>query len=134
MGDRGREPAAELSVAVQNRFEYPQAPADLPPEAKVIWDKTVKALPQDWFRPEVQPTLEQYCKHVMEAAEISRMIQDLKGSHEFSVRDYNDLLRMQERETRAGNALARSMRITLQATVNHKKTKDSGPGKKLWEK
>lgn len=133
MGDRGRKPAAELSVVGVNELpKYPQPPKDLIPEAREVWERTVRALPQEWFRAETLDTLEQYCKHVVEAQEISRQIQDLKGSDDFDIVTYDRLLKMQERESRASNALARSLRITLQATYDPTKKKPE-KSKRPWE-
>ena len=134
MGDRGRKPAAELAT-VTALPGYPEPLPGMTPEAKEIWRDTVRALPVDWFRPEVLPTLEQFCNHTVEGKELTRQIESYKGTaEEFDPKQYDLLLKMRDRENRAANNLARSMRITLQSTTLHNKSKGKGAViKKPWE-
>lgn len=77
--------------------------------------------------------LAQYCRHVVSSRHIAKLIYDLetkKGG--FDVGEYDQLLKMQEREGRALSSLATRMRMTQQATFDKSKTKPK-EAKKLWE-
>lgn len=137
MGDRGRTPAAELSVASDNTevlAQRPEAPNNLAPQEKEIWKLTVQTLPADWFPPETHPQLAQYCRHIAAADELSQQIEHYKATaEEYVIRDHDKLLQMRERESRAASSFATRLRITLQATYEAKKKKDR-PVKRPWQK
>lgn len=137
MGDRGRIPAAELSVASDNTeklAQRPQAPGHLTPEQQLVWRKTVDAMPADWFRQETLEVLAQYCCHVVEARELNKQIEQMKGSAEdYNVREYALLLRCRKSESEAILSTATKLRITLQSTYDKSKKKGAGT-KKPWEK
>ena len=145
MGSRGRTPAAELSVVSDlPERRRPKAPEDLTSEQKKVWKKTAEAMPVDWFRPETQDTLEQYCRHVVQGRILDKLVHEMlarptasdgcepqEGVH-FDLKQYKDLLAMHRGESAQANALARSLRITLQSTYD--KTKKKGDSKKrAWE-
>lgn len=136
MGDRGRIPAAEMSVAadnVESLAKRPEAPDHLTAEQKEIWRETVDALPADWFRKETLEVLAQYCRHVIRGRKLGKQIDDVdKGVTPFDVREYALLLRCQKSETEAINSTATKLRITLQSTYD--KSKKKPPGKsRPWE-
>lgn len=136
MGDRGRTPASELALATQNVTslpERPRAPEDLTAEQQEIWRETVEAMPPNWFRPETHQSLSHYCVHVAEGRYIAGLIEEMKGNPDLEVEKYDRLCKMQERESRAAELKARSLRLTLQSTYDKSKKKGS-PGKKPWEK
>lgn len=137
MGDRGRKPTAELSIATDNTekmAERPKAPDHLTAEQKVIWKETVDAMAADWFRPETLEVLAQYCRHVIEARDLADLIETMKGSaDEFDVREYALLLRCHKAESEAILSTATKLRITLQSTYDKSKVKKP-QGKRPWEK
>lgn len=136
MGDRGRTPAAEMSLAADNTekmAQRPKAPDHLTPEQVAIWDYTVNAMPADWFRPETLEILAQYCRHVVEARDVARLIEDMKANaDEFNPREYALLLRCQKAESEIINSTATKLRITLQSTYDKSKKKGNQT-KRPWE-
>ena len=114
-------------------IERPDAPYDLNDEQSDEWRAVVSRLPADWFQRETWPLLAQYCRHVVAARHIAKLIHDLEAKKTgFEVNEYDQLLKMQEREGRAMSSLATRMRITQQATYDKSKTKPR-EAKKLWE-
>jgi len=98
------------------------------------WSRIVDALPADWFPPETHGLLVQYCRHLVEARRVSQLIEQVVSSEEFNLANYNELLKMQEREGRAASSLATRMRLTQQATFDKEKSKGKGRGiKRPWE-
>lgn len=135
MGARGPKPAAAYDVpAVRiESFERPDAPYDLTDAQADVWRAVVNGLPADWFPTETWPLLSQYCRHVVSAEHVAKLIHDLEAKKDgFDVNEYDQLLKMQEREGRALSSLATRMRITQQATYDKSKTKPK-QAKKLWE-
>ena len=136
MGDRGRKPAAELAnVTDLPVTKRPSPPDHLTAEQRQIWVETVGAMASDWFRPETLEVLAQYCRHVIEAREVARMIEQMKNTAEnFDVREYALLLRCHKAESEAILSTATKLRITLQSTYDKSKSKDKGNSKKPWQR
>lgn len=135
MGARGRRPASSLTVATTNieAFDRPDAPYDLTDEQAEEWRSVVDRLPADWFPRETWPLLAQYCRHVVAARHVARLLHDLEKRRDgFDVDEYDKLLKMQEREGRALSSLATRMRMTQQTTYDRTKKKPK-ESKKLWE-
>lgn len=146
MGDRGRKPASALNVVESGivSLKRPEPPDGFSAVEKKAWREVVDRLPADWFPEETLGLLRMYCKHAAAADRVTLLVAEMearpvadgpvdKGSTEyFNLEDYDRLLKMQERESRAMTALARSMRITQQATYDPKRKK--GPvTAKPWE-
>lgn len=136
MTQRGRKSAAALAIAAPASIEpiaRPDAPYDLNDEESAEWWAVVERLPADWFPRETHAMLAMYCRHVVSARRVAELIATaLKKPTEFSVSDYDQLLKMQEREGRAISSLATRMRISQQATYDKSKKKPT-QSKKLWE-
>lgn len=138
---RGPKSSAELRIETlaTGIVVRPEAPYSLTQPQVVIWDRITNAMPADWFTPETYDLLAVYCRHVSEADRIASLIQTLDPqSEEFTLKDYDTLLKMQEREGRAASSLATRMRITQQAKYNEKTAHTaangrSGSGKKPWQ-
>lgn len=115
--------------------ERPEPPSDLTPEQRLEWIYVVNSVRADWFSDETHRMLAQYCKHVVTANHIAQLIEQEEGEKEIDLERYDKLLKMQERESRAILALARSMRLTQQATYHQEKTKQSksNKAKAPWE-
>ena len=136
MGDRGRTPAAALSVATDNTermAQRPPAPEHLTAAQKVVWRQTVDAMTADWFRPETLEVLAQYCRHVVEARELAALIDQMKGNEGMDLREYALMLRCHKAESEAILSTATKLRITLQSTYDKSKKKGA-PTPKPWEK
>ena len=134
MGDRGRKPASELAVVSSIWVaERPEPPEELTAEQAVEWKAIVGRLPPEWFPRETHGMLVQYCRHIVAARQVAMQIEEKEGTAEnFDIKDYDTLLKMQEREGRAASSLATRMRLTQQSTYDPKKKKGDGPAKP-WE-
>jgi len=148
MGARGPKPRHELitEASAISTMERPRPPAELNDQQVAEWESVVNRLPADWFPAETHTMLAQYCKHKSAAIMVSSLIAEMEmrdhaateGEEKpdseayFDLDAYDKLLKMQERESRAITALARSLRFTLQATYD--KSMKKGPsGSKPWE-
>jgi hypothetical protein len=143
MGARGRRSAAALllpSPATIERVERVRPPHGLIDEEVEVWAAVVSAQPADWFTSATVPVLAQYCRHVVQAKRIAELIEratshvDRKTKQPtLTVKDLDRLLKMQERESRAIASLATKMRVTQQATTNHRGNKKASVARKPWE-
>jgi hypothetical protein len=89
------------------------------------WRAVVNRMPAEWFPAEIHPLLAQYCRHVISARHIARLLEKLAQSDEFSLNLFDRFLRMQERESRAISSLATRLRITNQSRFS--RNKRTGP-------
>ena len=146
MGARGRKPATELATVTTLETARPEAPVELSAEERIEWDKVVNRLPVDWFPSETHAMLAQYCKHCSAAKMVAFLISEMQlrphaadeiaedATAFFDLDAYDKLLKMQERESRAMIASARSLRFTLQATIDPEARKAKRQSsKKAWE-
>ena len=142
MGARGKKSSAALEVIRQadviSAITRPEPPEFLTPDQAEEWVAITDRMPADWFLRETHGLLAQYCRHAVTARRIAVMIEDLmQGSSDHWLDDFEKLTRMQEREGRAANALARSMRLTQQSRYSTKKraggAKRPGDPEKPWQ-
>ena len=139
MESRGRRSTAELSVvrpsgglvAIEAR---PEAPVELTREQATEWTEIVNRLPAEWFPRETHGMLAQYCRHVINARRVAKLIETLANNTIIDVEEYDRLLKMQEREGRAISSLATRMRISQQSTLSQQKRKPAMTLPKPWEK
>jgi hypothetical protein len=134
---RGRRSAASLTlVSSIETVPRQKPPAELTREQAAVWNAVVAAEPADWFKASNKPLLAQMCRHVVRARRTAEMIEQLDASVAeamesaspaerlqimFSSTEAMDRLqKMQERESRAITSLATKMRLTQQATTNHR--------------
>jgi hypothetical protein len=61
------------------------------------------------------------------------MLAELEAAPKLDIRDYDRLLKAQERETRCLASLATRMRISQQSTFDRTKRKPDEPAVKPWE-
>ena len=136
MAKRGRVPAASLAVAsIQTieTIERPDAPYDLTDEQADEWWAVVNRMPADWFPRETHGMLAQYCRHVVRARRLAQLLNKLETSEDVDVKEYRDLLRSEEEQSRAISSLATRMRISQQATVRAEQARKPTMMKKPWE-
>jgi hypothetical protein len=136
MAKRGRTSAAALAVApaVLERVERPDAPYDLTDAEAEEWWAVVNRMPADWFPRETHPLLAQYCRHRVQSQRVAKLIIDMLADKEgFAIKDYDRLLRMQERESRALASLATKMRLSQQTTYDKSRKKGEIGPRKPWE-
>lgn len=134
MGARGRPSGSELSVVSSNivAIERPRPPLDLTEEQARIWKSIVESEPADWFTPATLQMLSQLSIHISRARRLARLLNDMEGAVEVDVKEYRDLLRSEEEQSRAIASLATKMRLSQQATYDRKKAKGAG-GRRPWE-
>lgn len=117
MGDRGRQGVAELSVARIHALRRPEPPDSLSREAAIEWDRIVGRLPADWFPAETLAILETYVNQVCLHRRLTEMTQRSDANVKLLAREMIDC------STQIG-LLATKMRITQQATLDRKKSKN----------
>jgi len=119
MAERGRRSAASLSVVVGSIDGRPQAPDDLTREQRAIWERTVANEAADVFKTAaLQQMLKEYCRHVATAAKLAGLIETVERLENISgeeMADYDRLLKMRDRETKAAADKATKLRLTNQS-------------------
>lgn len=119
MAERGRKSAAALSVVVGSIDGRPPPPVDLTEIQKEIWQRTVANEAADVFKTAaLQQLLKEYCRHAATAAHLSKIIdgqQTMQPAEAMSLEDYDRLLKMRDRETKALADKATKLRLTNQA-------------------
>jgi hypothetical protein len=132
---RGRVSAASLEIApvgVLERVERVKPPRGMVDEEVEVWASVVNTEPAEWFTPSTAPLLAQYCRHVAQAQRIAELVERATSDKDLAIVDYDRLLHMQDRESRAIAMLATKMRISQQSTTNHRGNKQQ-KSRKLWE-
>ena len=133
---RGRVSAADLAIVPMTPLgavERLKPPHDLTDDEVEVWCAVTNAEPADHFSASTAPLLAQYCRHVISSRRVAELIERMVGG-ELSIRDYNELLHMQERESRVIATLATKMRISQQSTTNHRGNKNKPTqARKLWD-
>jgi hypothetical protein len=132
---RGRQIAPlEVLTSPLDRTERQHAPHELNDEETEIWFAVVNSMPAEWFSPSTVPLLTQYCRHTIHAKRIAELLEQAMSSKNLVIDDYSELLKMQDRETRAITLLASKMRISQQSTISDtaKKTTHSS-ARKPWQ-
>lgn len=133
---RGRKSAASLEIAGATTLELverPACPHDLSDEEAEVWFGIVNRLPADWFPTETHPLLIQYCRHSIQARRVDELLEKATADPELSIGAYDKILHMQDRESRALATLATKLRISQQATTNHRGNKKQVAPRKPWE-
>lgn len=134
---RGPKSAIDLVAAVRldaiEIVDRQKPPHDLNDEEVEVWHAVTTSVAADWFDRGTAPLLSQYCRHVVQARRLGEMIERATGSADLEIRDYDRLLKMQQRESAAIAALATKMRIAQQSTTNHRGNKKPSQGRKPWE-
>jgi hypothetical protein len=67
------------------------------------------------------------------ARRLAQLLNAAEAAKDFEVKEYRDLLRSEEEQSRAIASLATRMRLSQQATYDAKKTKPTISPKKPWE-
>lgn len=138
MGARGRESIASLEVVRPENaitaISRPGPPDHLTDEQAAEWQNIVNRMPADWFPRETHGMLAAYCRHVVESRRVATLIESVMAGEQGDrwLEDYDRLLKMQERESRAVSALARGMRISQQSQYSKDKKRGTSV-KKPWE-
>lgn len=123
MGTRGPKSAAEMAVApIDEARKRPPPPEGLTDDQADVWRRTVAALPAGWIHPEHLEIMAAYCRHAIRFRELSKRLDSIDVEKVgmmggFGIDTYSKLRRAAESESRAMLACARSLRITIQATM-----------------
>jgi hypothetical protein len=135
MVQRGRVSAAALEIVpkVFDRVERLRPPAELTDEETEVWAGVVNTQPADWLSPGAAPLLAQYCRHVVQAKRIAGLLDQATQDPTLGVKDYDRLLRLQQRESLVLALLATKMRLSQQSTTNHRGNKRPTAARKPWE-
>ena len=119
MQQPGRKSAAALSVVAGSIDGRPSAPDDLTEAQMKVWNRTVANEASDTFKTAaLQQLLKEYCRHTTSAAFISDRIEEIEKAGltgESDLKDYNKLLAMRDRETKAIASKATKLRLTNQS-------------------
>ena len=136
MTKRGRKSVASLALRPVTPVETtprPAPPHELSDEEAEEWRAVVDRLPADWFARETHALLIQYCRHVVTARRIRQLITKLEAEEDFSLKDWAEALKMQQRESAILASLATKMRISQQATYDKSRKKGDGGSAKPWD-
>jgi len=119
MAERGRKSAASLSVVVGSIDGRPKPPSDLTKFQAGVWERTVANEAATFFNTAaLQQMLKEYCRHVESANKLAKMIEVVEQTKQFdedSIKAYDKLLLMRDRETKAIGDKATKLRLTNQA-------------------
>ncbi len=128
MGARGKISKAGGDVVALRieRVVRVHPPADLAPDALVIWHEVVNAMPADWFQPASAHLLAQYCRHVAELSSLDQLLKSIKADAEFDVKAYGECLGLRDREGRAAGVLAVKLRLTPSSIYKSEKKRSPG--------
>jgi hypothetical protein len=119
MADRGRRSAASLTVISGTIDGRPNPPKELTEAQAEIWERTVANESADTFKTAaLQQLLKEYCRHVVSAQRLAGLIEAVEGLGILSsddMADYDRLLKMRDRETKAIADKATKLRLTNQS-------------------
>jgi phage terminase small subunit len=105
MGSRGRKSGAELTLVARAEevlvARRPDPPDHLSDEAAAEWRDVVNSLSAEHFSRASHPLLVAFCRHAVAARRIDQMLQGLNEEEGATRADYDRLLVMHERESRA---------------------------------
>lgn len=138
MGTRGRTSGAALSIATigPNGIEAvrrPDPPSELTVEQAEEWRAIANSMAADHFTRETWPMLAAYCRHIVAARHVAKLIENCESGNTIDVEEYERLLRMQEKEGRAISSLATRMRLSQHARYDAKKKTGGATRKRPWE-
>ncbi|MDQ7262250.1 hypothetical protein NM680_10640 [Paracoccus sp. PS-1] len=137
MKQRGRKPAADLATVatVQDlrRVERLMPPYGIGDEEAEVWLRIVEDQAADAFSGKDADVLAAYCRHVVRGNRIMQLIAQAEGGEALDTDEYDKLLKMHERESRAMSSLATRLRITKQATTNHRGNDQGKKRKAPWQ-
>ena len=132
MGARGRKSKDDLTVIARDGVvstKRPDPPDSFTPEQKAVLESIVNEHATDFFHARTE-LLDAYCRHVVALQHVGSLIKDIEASDEFELKNYNQLLIMQERESRA--LASHSVRLGLAYSTAYEKRRDPNR-RKPWE-
>lgn len=99
----GRISPRDKVVALRTiaQMGLPPAPKDFTKAEAAEWNDIVVTYPADRFPRSTWPMLEGYCTHAVQRRLLAARIHELHKDPDYSLRDYNLLLTMHDRESKA---------------------------------
>jgi hypothetical protein len=104
-----------------------QPPKALNKDEVAEWFKIVNTAPADWFSDSNTGALEQYCRHVVAARRIAKLIEAHTSKPCYDQNHYFKLARQQLAESKMIRSLMTSMRLTHQASMEAPNVKKRMP-------
>lgn len=135
MGARGRKSSASREMAALTQaqiIDRPDAPYNLTDAEADHWRRIVEAESADHFPASTHQDLAQLCRHIVNSDRVAMLIEQFCESESSELDDYDKLLKMQERETRAILSASTRLRISNQARYDKSK-KRTAATKKPWQ-
>ena len=129
MGTRGRKSVAELSIARIDPDRMPKPTAGLTSELAAEWKSLVPHL-VDVSRAR-WPLIEAYCKHTVALRHVGQLVDEAENADTFILKEYDKLLKMQERESRCLSSLA--VRLGIAQTTSYESRKRGQKQKAPWQ-
>ena len=115
-------------------LERPGAPKYLSPQMAHEWAEIVSSMPADHFPRETWALLEGYCRHVICARKVASLLEQIETAEgEFDRREWERLLRLQDRENRSISDLAMKMRLSQSSRQDKTKPIASSGVRKPWD-
>lgn len=90
-------------------------PSELTSEQKREFTRVVNEMPADWFSPGHLVLLVQYCRHVVMARKVARLIDTMLEKENADPTEIGELVKRQEAESRIIGKLMTMLRLTPQA-------------------
>ena len=135
--------AARLTVVAGRLGERPNPPADLTEEQAVIWRATCASEGADFFSTDaLRELLKDYCRHKTTAAVLTKQIAAYEAllpgpMGDDTLKEFDRITKMRDRETKAAADLATKLRITNQSRYTPKAAataaKNASVARKPWE-
>jgi hypothetical protein len=125
-----RKSAAALeTITPAGPVRRPDPPADATELEAVHWRTVVGRMSPDWFPAETHGILLQYCRHLVRAGQLARMLE----AAEKDPKEFRELLKLEQHQTAAIATLATKMRLT-QLSDNDRDKKKPKQAEKPWER
>ncbi len=132
--------SAALSIVAGVRV-YAEPPATLSEAAAVVWRKTIRSKPVEWFGDDSYPMLALYCRAVVEESKAGAALHaiDVASLSNDELIGYGRLVRIVDAQRRAIAMLATKMRLCQQSKYGHRQAAE-GKGRpqsmaaKPWER
>ena len=132
MGARGRKSGDDLAIIASDgvvKAERPKPPDGFTSEQKAVWRSIVNDHAASFFHGRTE-LLEAYCRHVVALRHVGALIKQAEEPDVIGLKDYNQVLIMQERESRA--LASHSVRLGLAYSTAYDKRRNSND-RKPWE-
>jgi hypothetical protein len=120
-------------------LKRPSPPADLPARAAAEWRAIVSSESAEVFQTAAaKALLRRLCAHLLDAWRLDLLLAQWADADEVGdLGEYERLLKMRDRETRAAAALARALRLTNQSRYSAERAATAArnrvDGKRPWE-